>query len=195
MSVISRRSGLVRRSRIKMPHRLAKKHKVRRFKSSRIALQQLEPFFRNVGRPGKSILESGRPLKKYGNMLPRELVANWLLTVVGDFLTSSERFEFTTDPSGGVGIIYDTITTVWTEHVIVRAANSDDTGISRQKSWMQLRRRSRRAVGPTLVGRRSLFSCSAPGRAQRGGPTGSRPPYPPLLRSCLGDRFRAFRGW
>ncbi len=40
--------------------------------------------------------------------MPRELVANWLLTVVGNFFTRCERFQFTTDPRGGDGIIYDT---------------------------------------------------------------------------------------
>ena len=57
-------------------------------------------------------------------MLPRELVANWLLTVVANYFTRSERFQFTTDPRGGNGVIYDTETreAVWTEHIIVRGA-------------------------------------------------------------------------
>lgn len=110
-----------------MRKRTAERHRITRFKSLELALKELEPFFRNVVKDGKPILESGRPLKKFGNMLPRELVANWLLTVVGNFFARCERFQFTTDPRGGDGIIYDTITKegVWTEHVIVRAA---DTG-------------------------------------------------------------------
>lgn len=111
-----------------MRKRTAERHKITRFKSLALALKELEPCFRNVLKDGKPILESGRPLKKFGNMLPRELVANWLLTVVGNFFTRSERFQFTTDPRGGDGIIYDTISAegVWTEHVIVRAASPGD---------------------------------------------------------------------
>jgi len=96
-------------------------------KDLRAALKDLQPFFRNVlvGPKRKPLLESGRPIKQFGNMLPRELIANWLLTAVGNFIAHGERFQFTTDPRGGDGVIFDTIAeeAVWTEHVIVRAAS------------------------------------------------------------------------
>lgn len=112
-----------------MPRRNTERHKITKFKDLRIALKELEPFFRNVLKGGKPILESGRPLKQFGNMLPREIIANWLLTVVGNYFTRSERFQFTTDPRGGDGIIYDTETqeAVWTEHIITRAQEPGDT--------------------------------------------------------------------
>jgi hypothetical protein len=105
------------------------KRKITRFKDLKIALKELEPFIRNIANGKTSVLESGRPIKKFGGMLPRELVANWLLTVVGNYFTQSERFQFTTDPDGSDGLIYDTVTqeAVSTEHIITRSKGASDT--------------------------------------------------------------------
>ncbi len=99
------------------------KYPVRRFKNLKIALKELEPFIRN----GKH-LQSGRPFKRFGKMLSREVLANWLLCAVSDAEAGTERFMFTSDPVGGDGIICDTtIGETWpTEHVMVPKARGDE---------------------------------------------------------------------
>ena len=52
------------------------KYRVARFQSLAVALKELEPFIRN----GKH-LQIGKPFKKFGGMLSREVLANWLLCV------------------------------------------------------------------------------------------------------------------
>jgi len=97
------------------------KHPVRRFKSLKVALKELEPFVRN----GKH-LQSGRPFKRFGGMRSREVLANWLLCAVCN-AGGAERFTFTSDPVGGDGVIHDTQTEeTWpTEHVMVSRARGD----------------------------------------------------------------------
>jgi len=80
-----------------------------------IALKELEPFVRD----GKH-LYSGRPFKGLAGMRSREVLANWLLCAV--LIESWRRpFCFTSDPSGGDGIIYDenNATDFPTEHIFV----------------------------------------------------------------------------
>jgi hypothetical protein len=48
---------------------------VRKFKSLKIALSPLAPFIRD----GNQILR-GRPLQRFDQGRPRELIGNWLLT-------------------------------------------------------------------------------------------------------------------
>ncbi len=50
------------------------KHAVTRFKSLKVGLKELEKFIRSGTQ-----LYSGRPLKKFGMMLPREMEGNWLV--------------------------------------------------------------------------------------------------------------------
>lgn len=93
------------------------KYEVRRFKSLKICLKELEPFIRN----GEH-LRTGKGFEKFGEMRSREILANWLLCAV----LSTERgydFEFTTDPLGSDGILRDPKTEeTWpTEHVIAMA--------------------------------------------------------------------------
>jgi hypothetical protein len=92
------------------------KYRVTRFKSLEVALKELEPFIRN-GRH----LESGRPFKRFGGMLSREALSNWLLCAVFNLETGTERLTFTSDPVDGDGILHDTTTgETWrTEHVMV----------------------------------------------------------------------------
>jgi hypothetical protein len=110
------------------------RYQITSFKSQKVALKELEPFFRNVavGKKRRPVLESGRPVKRFGNMLPRELVVNWLFTAVGNYIAHAERFDFTSDPREGDGLIYDEAseTAIWTEHVMVRGPIADAmTGI------------------------------------------------------------------
>ena len=77
----------------------AMNHAIRRFKSLTVALKELERFVRS-GKP----LQSGRPFKNFGGMLPREAWANWLLCAVANAVAGTEQFTFTTDPVGGDGV-------------------------------------------------------------------------------------------
>ena len=91
------------------------KHKVTRFKSMEIALSELAPFVRD----GRHIV-TGRPLRRFGDMRPREILANWFLCAA---INSDEpdRLTFTSDPTGGDGVLYENATELtWpTEHVMV----------------------------------------------------------------------------
>ena len=102
------------------------KYRVTRFKSLKIALKELEPFIRN----GEH-LQTGKPFKRFGGMLSREALANWLLCVVNNFQCGAERFTFSSvpQPLHGDGIIYDTVTeNSWqTEHVMVPRARPGET--------------------------------------------------------------------
>ena len=99
------------------------KYPVRRFKSLKVALKELEPFIRN----GKH-LQSGRPFKRFGGMRSREVLVNWLLCAVFGAESGTERFTFTSDPVAGDGIIHDTTTEeTWpTEHVMVPKARGHE---------------------------------------------------------------------
>lgn len=92
-------------------------YKVRRFKSLAVGLKELEPFIRS----GEH-LQSGRPFPQLHGMRSREALANWLICATADFEYGSERMSFTSDETGGDGIIHDSHTQItWrTEHVMVR---------------------------------------------------------------------------
>lgn len=92
------------------------KYPVTRFKNLTLALKELERFIRD-----DRVIQSGEPLDKFGGMLPREAIANWLLCAVANSRTEADRMTFCSDPTGGDGIIYDTKDqhTWLTEHVVV----------------------------------------------------------------------------
>jgi hypothetical protein len=92
------------------------KQVVTRFKSLAMALKELEPFIRDGAN-----LQSGRPFQQLDDMRSREALANWPLCVVQNFGAGADRFTFTSDPTGGDGIIFDAVAKVsWlTEHVYV----------------------------------------------------------------------------
>jgi hypothetical protein len=93
------------------------KYQVKRFKSLKDVLKALEPYIRNGDH-----LQTGPRLKGLGGLLSREVLANWLLCVAVNSVTAPpDRLTFTTDPVGGDGIIFDTVTEeTWpTEHVMV----------------------------------------------------------------------------
>ena len=76
------------------------KYPVIRFKSLTIALAEIEPFVKD----GATLLH-GRPLKKFGNMLPREALANLLICMALNHEESSDKWTFTSDPKHGDGIL------------------------------------------------------------------------------------------
>lgn len=92
------------------------KHSITRFKSLAVALQELEPFIRN----GEH-LQTGRPFERLHGMRSREALANWLICVAVNFEHGVDQLSFTSDPTGGDGLIYNSeMETTWKmEHVMV----------------------------------------------------------------------------
>ncbi len=88
-----------------------------------VALKELEPFIKSG-----QLLKTGRPLRKLGGMLPREMLGNWLICAA---ISSSgdRRLSFSSDPTGGDGVIEDLDThgTWLTEHVFVGPWNAGET--------------------------------------------------------------------
>jgi hypothetical protein len=82
-----------------------------------VALRELERFIRRSG----DHLQTGEPFKQFGRMRSREMLANWLLCVVGNYARQADQLTFSSDPIGGDGIITNTLTreTWLTEHVLV----------------------------------------------------------------------------
>ncbi|WP_295441771.1 hypothetical protein [uncultured Thiodictyon sp.] len=99
------------------------KNRVRRFKNLVVALRELEPFIRD----GEH-LQTGKPFRNLGGMRSREALGNWLICVVANFESEMDRFSFTTDPTGGDGVVYDdqTSNTWLMEHVMVPRTLPDD---------------------------------------------------------------------
>jgi hypothetical protein len=124
------------------------KYPVTRFKSLGLALKELEPFIRN-GRH----LEAGKPFEQFGRMRSREMLANWLLCVV---ISSANwtKLEFSSDPIGGDGLIFDTATGEnWpTEHVMVpRHITGDAQALILQAIDQKRDKGAAYAHGKTLV--------------------------------------------
>lgn len=99
------------------------KYPTRRYKDLKAALDDIAQFIRS----GEQ-LQTGKPLKQFGNLRPRELLANWLLCVAFNHdCRAPERLTFVSDPLDGDGILYDTETgaTYPTEHVLVPDARGE----------------------------------------------------------------------
>ena len=80
------------------------RYQVRQFKSMTLALKELEQFVRNP-----ALLRTGRPLQQFGGMLPREVLANWLLCATVNAV-EGRQLVFSSDPTGGDGIIREEAT-------------------------------------------------------------------------------------
>jgi hypothetical protein len=91
------------------------KYPATRFKNLKVALKEIEPMVRDPRH-----LQTGKPLEKFGDMRPREMLANWLLCATFEAIEKRELM-FYSDPIGGDGIIRDEATgdTWQTEHVYV----------------------------------------------------------------------------
>lgn len=91
---------------------------VTKFKSMNVALAELAPHF------NARTIKSGKPLKRFDDMRPREAIANWLICVALNKTYGEGRMEFTSDPTGSDGLMCDTVTgeVVPTEHVIALPA-------------------------------------------------------------------------
>ena len=91
------------------------KYPVRRFKSMEIALGELAPFVRDG-----THLRTGKPFARFGGLRSREILANWLLCATINAV-DARSLTFSSDPTGGDGIVQDATTgdTWQTEHVYV----------------------------------------------------------------------------
>jgi hypothetical protein len=105
------------------------RYPVRRFKSMRLALNEIAKFVREPLQ-----LQIGKPIPRFGGLRPRELLANWLICAAfNEHNDSPDRLSFIASQSGdemfGDGILHDTATgkTFPTEHVIVAAATEGKT--------------------------------------------------------------------
>ena len=103
---------------------LAMKYKVTRFKSLEVGLKELGPFILD----GEH-LQTGKPSKRFAGLRSSELLANWLLCVAVNSVSQPDRrLTFSSDPLGGDGIIYDSVTgrTWQTEHILVPRQPGDE---------------------------------------------------------------------
>jgi hypothetical protein len=128
------------------------KYPVRRFKSLAVALKELEPFIRNGAH-----LHTGKPFERFGGMRSREILANWLLCVTAN-AADNQQFTFSTDPTGGDGIICDTESEdTWpTERVMVPPLPRDDARNAEEKILAAIEQKRAKggaayAAGKTLI--------------------------------------------
>jgi hypothetical protein len=128
------------------------KYSVTRFKTLAIALKELEPFIGN----GKH-LQIGKAFKQFGGMRSREMLANWLVCVVTNW-ADGRQLTFSSDPTGGDGIIEDTATgeTWLTEHVFVPHLPAGQTGDAEALILRKIEDKRRKggaayAAGKTLI--------------------------------------------
>jgi len=80
-----------------------------------IALKELEPFINGMH------LQNGKPFEKIGDMRSREILANWLLCASINACEKNYDVRFSSDPTGGDGVIEDKTTkqTWLTEHIFI----------------------------------------------------------------------------
>ncbi|MFG1357328.1 hypothetical protein [Xanthobacter pseudotagetidis] len=83
----------------------------------------MEPFIRDG-----THLRTGRPFKRLGGMRSREALANWLLCVTVNAV-DQRKLTFSSDPTGGDGIIHDEASgdTWLTEHVYIPPRSAADS--------------------------------------------------------------------
>jgi hypothetical protein len=100
-------------------------HQTDFFESLADALKHLEPIFRD-----DRLISTGKPLRRLGDMRPREACANWLICAALNEANEASLM-FSSDPTGGDGVIFDTKTgyeVALTEHVI--AGPSGDANVN-----------------------------------------------------------------
>eukprot|EP01012_Entosiphon_sulcatum_P049904 TRINITY_DN68635_c0_g1_i1.p1 TRINITY_DN68635_c0_g1~~TRINITY_DN68635_c0_g1_i1.p1 ORF type:complete len:206 (+),score=2.95 TRINITY_DN68635_c0_g1_i1:86-703(+) len=96
------------------------KYRVNKFRSLSLALRELKPFILNGIH-----LQNGKGFESMNEMRSREILANLLLCIAVNSVTSPDRLTFTSAPDevGGDGVILDTVSGIGipTEHVMVPA--------------------------------------------------------------------------
>lgn len=130
------------------------RHAGKRFKTLALALKEVEPFVRN----GEH-LQTGKTFARLNGMRSREILANWLISVVFNDRVGAERLTFVAvrEEIGGDGVLWDTETDeTWpTEHVMVPRQNPDgfdlETRILNAIAAKQAKGDAAYAEGKTLV--------------------------------------------
>ncbi|RYG87389.1 MAG: hypothetical protein EON59_07575 [Alphaproteobacteria bacterium] len=124
-----------------------------RFKNLTLALADLRQFI-----VAPQHLATGKPIARFGDMRPRELVANWLLCVAVNAAHGNDDLTFSSDPDGGDGFIVNTTTDeTWpTEHVLVPPALGKAHGDAEQLILAAIQQKNTKggaayARGKTLV--------------------------------------------
>ncbi|MEW6597854.1 MAG: hypothetical protein AB1429_10195 [Pseudomonadota bacterium] len=137
------------------------KHPVRRFRSLELALKELEPFIRD-GRH----LQAGKPFARFGDLRSREILGNWLLCVAMAAAGEGD-FYFTTDPTGGDGIICeaDSEATWPTEHVMVPELGDSDAPSVEDRVLAQIRLKVEKGGAAYATGKTLLVFLNAAGGA------------------------------
>src|SRR6185437_8570162 len=92
---------------------------------------------------------------------PREMVANWLVCAVINADEGSEQLTFTSDPTGGDGVIYNAETehTWLTEHVMVPRAPEGETPDIKALILKAVALKQEKGGAAYASGKRSSCSC------------------------------------
>jgi len=124
---------------------------VRRIRDLDAVLKDLEPHVK-----APDFLRKGRPFGNFG-LLPRELLANLLICLAGNFEDPKNRLTVCTDPLGGDGLVFNQNHGGYmsTEHVFVPAPRDGDLQIVENKILAAVAHKnekgSRYASGKDLV--------------------------------------------
>jgi hypothetical protein len=91
------------------------KYAITKFTNLTDGLRELGPYVRN----GQHLL-TGKPFQRLGGMRSREALALWLICAAANRLEPN-KYEFTSDPLGGDGVLLDTSYNEGhpTEHIII----------------------------------------------------------------------------
>jgi len=126
-------------------------HKVTRIKDLKIILSDFELVVKDP-----RFLRVGRDFSNF-KLRPREAWANWLLCVIGNFEAGDDDLTFSTDPTGGDGLIVSKKTgkLMRTEHVFSPAQNIKDLTSAEQQIEIAIAHKIKRgrdyAKGKQLV--------------------------------------------
>jgi hypothetical protein len=137
------------------------KYLVTRFKNLGMALKALEPFIRNG-----LYLQKGKPFKELSDMRPREAWANWLLCAIGNAIDKNYELNFSSDPTGGDGIIRDNKTgKTWsTEHVFVPKQSVAAEGSSVEELILNAIKKKQTKGKPYATGKTLIVFIDAAGQ-------------------------------
>lgn len=106
--------------RIKAP---ARPDAIQQIKDLKIVLKDFEGMIKDP-----RFLRVGREIENF-RLRPREVLANWLLCVVGNFQNGNDQLTFAEDPTGGDGVILNKRSEEFmlTEHVFIPEPKTGDT--------------------------------------------------------------------
>ena len=99
---------------------LSVRHKVTTIRDLKSLLNDIVPLIKDP-----RYLYKGRELRNF-RLRPREILANWLICSVKNYEVGPDKWTFSTDPTGGDGLIVERSTGIgWrTEHVFIPTLES-----------------------------------------------------------------------